>query len=91
MSNTYSFRAEAQVDVSEFMEKLIERKIGLSRYVIVCDINSPSFTDVWLEFDTNADLPDLLNVASEVVDGHIMWRTLRQCSAADNDGSYERA
>ena len=81
---TYSFRAECQEDVERFNEECL--KAGLmTQWHAKPD---EQFPDVEVELQADASLDTLRNVIRQVVDGHVMLQTLRECSLAEN--SLER-
>lgn len=81
---TYSFRAECKEDVERFNEECL--KAGLmTQWQAKPDEQSP---EVEVELQTDAPLDTLRNVIRQVVDGHIMLQTLRECPLAEN--SLER-
>lgn len=89
MTTTYAYRAEAQIDSDTFLEKV--RAAG--HPVTVTGTKEPSKLDLDLhvEFKTTASIENLLALAAGVVDGHILWRTLREGTLETCDlGEYVR-
>lgn len=86
--NTYSCRAETQVDVDRF--RLECQKAGL-----VTSMKTTSeygFPDVEIEFQTEASLDRVRGVMRQVVDGHVMLQTLQACPRGDvESGLRDRA
>lgn len=81
---TYSFRAECPVDVERFQKEA-------AKAVLVRTLTSKTdapFPDTAVEFQAEASLDELRDVIRNVVDGHVMLQTLRQCGLACN--SLER-
>ena len=80
--NTFSFRAECQVDVDSFLQKSQESVIKLTVTKNVKVTNG--FPDVEIEFESEATLEDLIEVMRKVQNGHVMYQTLRQVPLNEN-------
>lgn len=79
----YVFRAEADVDCTGFFDAIAVggwAVSGRSQVAIAGGLGG-----VVCEFDTEAGLDDLLAAASRVVDGHVIYRTLRPGTARNSD------
>lgn len=77
---TYSFRAECLEDVKRFHGECL--KAGL-----IAELQAKpddQFPDVDVELYTGASLENLRNVMRQVIDGHVMLQTLRECPLAEN-------
>lgn len=81
--NTFSFRAECQVDVDCFLQKSSDSNIKVTVTKTVKDTNG--FPDVEIEFQSEAKLEDLIKVMQDVEDGHVMYQTLRQVPLSENN------
>jgi hypothetical protein len=79
--NTFSFRAECQHDVNEFLRHMGCAKIGGKISMNRPDITIP---DVEVELQTPADSATLLSFMQAVEDGHVMYQTFRECALKDN-------
>lgn len=81
--NTFSFRAECQVDVDCFLQKSSDSNIKITVTKTVKD--KDGFPDVEIEFESEAKLEDLIKVMRGVQDGHVMYQTLRQVPLEQNN------
>lgn len=74
----YSFRAECDIDVSEFFE-LLERN-GKPFKVLNRQHqyfqNGERMPDMDVELQTSLSLEDIINFMKQIDDGHIMWQTV---------------
>ncbi|MCK0441224.1 hypothetical protein MUG78_17640 [Gordonia alkaliphila] len=87
---TMVYRAEAEVDSATFLHNVAAA--GYAVRDLHQDAEDMLFGLI-VEFDTDADLDQLVDIAASVVDGHILWRTLREGTiAADANelGDYVR-
>ena len=80
----YSFRAECQLDVDEFI-----RITGVSIRQLRKD---PLFPDVEVEVESAFDLGMLVAFTERVEDAHVIRQTIRACPLSDNslDRIWER-
>ena len=81
--NTFSFRAECQVDVDSFLQKSQDSGIKITVTKTVTDTDE--FPDVEIEFESEATLEDLIKVMRKVQDGHVMYQTLHQIPLSENN------
>lgn len=82
--NTFSFRAEYQVDVNCFLQKSLDHNIKVTVTKTVKDKDGFGFPVVDIEFQSEAKLEDLNKIMREVRDGHVMYHTLRQVPLEQN-------
>ncbi|WP_334043641.1 hypothetical protein [Burkholderia ambifaria] len=76
----FSFRAECAVDVERF-QRVCERHGLVTVWTLHPDQNGP---DVEVELTSTSSLKVLREAVREVIDGHVMLQTLRECRLADN-------
>ncbi|MCC7684830.1 hypothetical protein [Janthinobacterium sp. FW305-128] len=80
----FSFRAECPSDVKHFQDTCAAAGITIALAAFPDD----EFPDVEIEMESAASLETLRNAMREVVDGHVMLQTLRDCRLTEN--SLER-
>lgn len=78
----FKMRAEAPGDVITFLDMV---KYLVSEYHVVTDLSGNGIS---VEFKSRETLNNLLEVAYNIEDGHLMYRTLNH--SADYDGSVIR-
>jgi hypothetical protein len=76
----FSFRAECSADVERFHQACTQRKL-LTVWTMRSDKIGP---DVEVELQSTASFEELREAIRDVVDGHVMLQTLRECRLADN-------
>jgi hypothetical protein len=82
--NTFSYRAECKHDSDLFLESIKSTfKIN-----IISEIPDPTYPDIEVEFNTDANSNDLENSLVGLTDTHVIWETLGNCHLSDN--SLER-
>ena len=82
-ARTYAYRAEAEIDCERFHTALREAGVPITN-VTTAPVD-PVRIDQLVQFDTPADLDDVLAAARTVVDGHSIVRTLQQATLDDID------
>lgn len=83
--NTFSFRAECKLDVQRFFNAVEKRNIDIK---VTKTIPDEQFPDVEIEFTSTSVLKTLEMMANSMVDGLVIYETLRQTSLSQN--SLER-
>lgn len=83
----FSFRAECQADVDNFVNECNDACISVAMQVFP-DYPATGFPDVTVELQADATLSSLQAMMRRVVDGHVMLQTIRECPLKDN--SLER-
>lgn len=81
---TFSFRAECQHDVDKLLNQFCHS--GLITSINTKQVDQ--FSDVIVEFEVSANLETIRGLMRNVIDGHVMLQTLRECLLSKN--SLER-
>lgn len=77
--NTYSFRAECQYDLSNFLSECDVHGIEVTYHVTTHDT-----PDIHVEMNTPASFDRIKRTMQFVDNGHVMHETLRNCKLVDN-------
>jgi hypothetical protein len=79
----YKFRAECQYDVDVF-------KYGNEHEISNLKIeNDKDFPDVYVTFDSDLPLEEIIYLMREVEDGHVMYQTLRPIQEYTGERNYD--
>ena len=80
--NVFSFRAECQSDVDQVEVQLKQLP---ESFVLVSTPYEEGLPDVDVEIHTALEQRDIEGAMALVVDGHVMYQTLRPVALKDND------